>query len=391
MKTGIYTGTLLITLLFQACAGQEDILPGADRIEMYLPLLQGKRVGIVANQTSMISGTHLVDSLNAAGSEMHRIWKVFSPEHGFRGEAEYGELVDDGVDPETGLPVVSLYGRNRKPAAGDLEDIDLVLFDIQDVGVRFYTYISTLFYVMQACAENNLELLLLDRPNPNGFYVDGPVLEPEFSSFVGLHEVPVVYGMTIGEYAKMINGEGWLGEGLSCRLQVIPCQNYSHGSRYDLPVPPSPNLRNMNSIYLYPSTGFFEGTVVSEGRGTDSPFEVFGHPDIDEWDYSFIPESRPGASHPKLEGKLCRGKDLRYLRDTLNPEPGLNLSWLIFAYRNFPDKENFFIPYFEKLAGTARLRQQIIDGLSEQEIRATWEDDLEAFMKIRRKYLIYPE
>lgn len=391
MNAGIYTGTLLITLLFQACTGQEDIRPGADRIEMYLPLLQGKRVGIVANQTSMISGTHLVDSLNAAGSEMHRICKVFSPEHGFRGEAEYGELVDDGVDPETGLPVVSLYGRNRKPSAGDLEDIELVLFDIQDVGVRFYTYISTLFYVMQACAENNLELLLLDRPNPNGFYVDGPVLEPEFSSFVGLNEVPVVYGMTIGEYAKMINGEGWLGEGLNCSLKVIPCQNYTHTKRYDLPVPPSPNLPNMNSIFLYPSTGFFEGTVISEGRGTDSPFEVFGHPDIDEGDYSFTPESRPGASHPKLEGKLCRGKDLRYLRDTLNPEPGLNLSWLIFAYRNFPDKENFFIPYFEKLAGTARLRQQIIDGLSEQEIRATWEDDLEAFMKIRRKYLIYPE
>ncbi|HEC41763.1 MAG TPA: DUF1343 domain-containing protein [Bacteroides sp.] len=383
---------VLTLLLFQDCSGQNVVSSGAERTELYLSLLEGKRVGIVANQTSMIGKIHLVDSLNALGSKVTRIWKVFSPEHGFRGKAEYGEMVEDGIDTETGLPVVSLYGRNRKPSDSDLENLDIVLFDIQDVGVRFYTYISTLFYVMQACAENGLELILLDRPNPNGFYVDGPMLEPEFSSFVGMHNVPVVYGMTIGEYCKMINGEGWLGDGLSCELTIIPCGNYNHRSRYSLPVPPSPNLPTMNSIYLYPSTGFFEGTVISEGRGTDSPFEVFGHPDLRACDFTFTPESRPGASaNPKLKGELCLGKDLRYLRDSSEQFAGLNLSWLIFAYQNFPDKENFFIPYFENLAGTAKLRQQIVDGLSEDEISASWQEDLEAFKKIRQKYLIYPD
>ncbi len=346
----------------------------------------------MANQTSMIGNTHLVDSLSAIGSHLIRIWKVFSPEHGFRGQAEYGELVDDERDARTGLPVISLYGRNRKPSAGDLEDIDLILFDIQDVGVRFYTYISTLYYVMQACAEQDKELLVLDRPNPNGFYVDGPLLEPEYSSFVGMHEVPVVYGMTIGEYAQMINGEGWLGGGLTCRLRVIPCENYTHHSRYALPVPPSPNLPNMNAIYLYPSTCFFEGTVISEGRGTDAPFEVFGHPELEGMDFTFTPLSRPGvATNPKHEGKLCYGMDLRYLRDSAERTSGLNLSWLILAYRNFPDPENFFLPYFELLAGTADLRQQIMEGLSEEQIRASWQEDLEAFRQVRSKYLIYPE
>ena len=392
MKTGIYIVALIILLLFPVCSGQKEIRPGAERTEMYLPLLKDKKIGIVANQTSLIGAPHLVDSINSLGSDITLIWNVFSPEHGFRGEAEYGETVEDGVDLKTGLPVISLYGRNRKPAAGDLGELDLVLFDIQDVGVRFYTYISTLFYVMQACAENGIELLVLDRPNPNGFYVDGPVLEPEFSSFVGMHEVPVVYGMTIGEYSKMINGEGWLGGGLTCSLTVIPCENYTHHSSYILPVPPSPNLPNMNSIYLYPSTCFFEGTVVSEGRGTDAPFEVFGHPDLPGMDYSFTPVSQPGkATHPKHEGILCYGTDLRFLRDSTERSPRLNLSWLIKAYRAFPDKDNFFIPYFENLAGTAKLRRQIIDGLTEQEIRATWQDDLEAFKQVRQKYLIYLE
>jgi uncharacterized protein YbbC (DUF1343 family) len=383
---------VLTLLLFQDCSGQNEVSPGAERTELYLSLLEGKRVGIVANQTSMIGKTHLVDSLNALGSKVTRIWKVFSPEHGFRGKAEYGEMVEDGIDTETGLPVVSLYGRNRKPSGSDLENLNIVLFDIQDVGVRFYTYISTLFYVMQACAENGLELILLDRPNPNGFYVDGPVLESEFTSFVGMHHVPVVYGMTIGEYGKMINGEGWLGDGLSCELTIIPCENYNHRSRYNLPVPPSPNLPTMNSIYLYPSTGFFEGTVISEGRGTDSPFEVFGHPDLMDCDFTFTPESRPGASaNPKLKGELCQGKDLRYLRDSSEQFAGLNLSWLIFAYQNFPDKENFFIPYFENLAGTSKLKQQIIEGVTEEKIRASWQPELEDFRRIRQKYLIYPD
>ena len=392
MRACIYIVSLIILLLFPVCSGQKNIRPGADRTELYLALLNDKKIGIVANQTSLIGATHLVDSIHSMGSDLAMIWSVFSPEHGFRGEAEYGETVEDRVDQKTELPVISLYGRNRKPTEGDLVDLDLVLFDIQDVGVRFYTYISTLFYVMQACAENGVGVLVLDRPNPNGFYVDGPVLEPEYSSFVGMHEVPVVYGMTIGEYARMINGEGWLGGGLTCNLKVIPCENYTHQGSYKLPVPPSPNLPNMNSIFLYPSICFFEGTVISEGRGADAPFEVFGHPDLPGMDYSFTPESQPGrATHPKHEGKLCYGKDLRYLRDSTDRTAMLNLSWLITAYQDFPTKDSFFIPYFENLAGTAKLRQQIIEGLSEQEIRATWSDDLEAFLKIRKKYLIYPE
>jgi len=378
-------------ILFQDYSVQANVRPGAERTGLYLSRLNGKKIGIVANHTSMKGKTHLLDSLAAMGREVVQICKIFGPEHGFRGQAEDAVPIDDDVDQKSGIPVISLYGQKRKPTAEDLADLDLLLFDIQDVGIRFYTYISTLFYVMQACAERDLELLLLDRPNPNGFYVDGPVLEPGFSSFEGLHEVPVVYGMTIGEYARMINGEGWLGGGLACKLTVIPCENYSHHSRYNLPVPPSPNLPSMNSIFLYPSVCFFEGTVISEGRGTNSPFEVFGHPELQAGDYSFTPESIPGAdSHPKLIGKLCRGKDLRYLRDIVDRQPGLNLSWLIYAYENFPDKDNFFTPFFDKLAGTSHLRHQIIEGLSEEKIRTSWADDLASFNKIRSKYLIYP-
>jgi len=392
MKRILYTAALSSILLLSHCSGQEKIRPGAERFEEYLPMIQGKRIGIVANQTSMVGNTHLVDTLASLYMQNDMVFKIFSPEHGFRGEAEYGEYVRNGFDDRTGLPVISLYGKYRKPSSTDLENIDIMIFDIQDVGARFYTYISTLFYVMQSCAENDVELLLLDRPNPNGFYVDGPVLEPDFSSFAGMHEVPVVYGMTIGEYGLMINGEGWLGEGLSCRMEIIPCENYTHGSLYELPVPPSPNLPNMNSVYLYPSLCFFEGTVISEGRGTVSPFEVFGHPDLKGMDYSFTPISIPGiASNPKLEGKLCYGKDLRYLRDSTRRPPKINLSWLIKAYRDFPDKDHFFIPYFDNLAGTDGLRQQIINGLSEDQIRASWKDDLQAFRKIRKKYLIYPD
>jgi uncharacterized protein YbbC (DUF1343 family) len=379
-------------MLHQARSIQEDVRPGAERSGLYFPMLEGKKLGIVANQTSLIGKTHLVDSLAALGRQLVNIRKLFGPEHGFRGQGEDTVPIEDDVEQKSGIPVISLYGRKRKPTAEDLADLDLLLFDIQDVGIRFYTYISTLFYVMQACAERDLELLLLDRPNPNGFYVDGPVLEPGFSSFLGLHEVPVVYGMTIGEYATMVNGEGWLGAGLTCKLTIIPCEHYSHHSRYSLPVPPSPNLPTMNSIFLYPSVCFFEGTVISEGRGTSSPFEVFGHPELQEADYSFTPQSIPGAdSHPKLKGKLCHGKDLRYLRNIADRQPGLNLSWLIFAYKNFPDKDHFFTPFFDKLAGTARLRNQIIAGLSEEEIRTSWADDLASFQKIRCKYLIYPE
>ena len=381
-----------ISALERTQRDRERIIPGAERTADYLPLISGKALGIVANPTSVIGSTHLIDSLASLEADQMKLWKVFSPEHGFRGDAEYGETVQDGVDTRTGLPVISLYGANRKPSSDELADIDVVVFDIQDVGVRFYTYISTLFYVMQACAENDRELILLDRPNPNGFYVDGPLLDTAFSSFVGLHPVPVVYGMTIGEYAGMINGEGWLGEGLVCRLKVIPCLNYDHNSLYDLPVIPSPNLPNMNAIHLYPSMCFFEGTVLSEGRGTDFPFEVFGHPRLKHADFVFTPESRPGKStHPKLEGQPCRGVDLRSYREKPAVEKKLTLQWLIFAYRNFPDRENFFIPYFDLLAGSDQLKEQIISGLDEKQIRASWSADLEAFKKIRGKYLLYPD
>ncbi len=368
------------------------IIPGAERTGDYIPALRGKNVGIVANQTSVIGETHLIDSLSSLGTGLIRIWKVFSPEHGFRGEAADGELVQDVIDKRTGLPVISLYGANRKPGAGDLGEIDLMIFDIQDVGARFYTYISTLFYVMQACAENNVPLILLDRPNPNGFYVDGPVLDTSFSSFIGMHPVPVVYGMTIGEYGRMINGEGWLGKGMHCELEVIPCLNYDHSSIYELPVIPSPNLHNMNSIHLYPSTCFFEGTVISEGRGTAFPFEVFGHPDLGNADFVFTPVTIPGKStHPKQEGEECRGVDLRHFRERPAAEKKLSLEWLLFAYENYPDSEDFFTPYFELLAGTDKLRKQIESGMKESGIRASWQVQLEAFKKVRQKYLIYPD
>ena len=372
--------------------GQEDIRTGAERTDMYLPMLEGKRLGIVANQTSVIGSIHMVDSLISIGGEEVMIQKVFCPEHGFRGEAEAGLIIEDGLDARTGLPVISLYGRNRKPPAEALRDLDAVIFDIQDVGARFYTYISTLFYVMQACAENDKKLILLDRPNPNGFYVDGPVLDTNHRSFVGMHEVPVVYGMTIGEYGQMINGEGWLGNGLVCDMEVILCLNYDHTMQYLLPVSPSPNLPNMNSIYLYPSTCFFEGTVLSEGRGTEFPFEVFGHPLLENAYFTFVPENIPGKStNPKWKGETCKGMDLRDLRNSTKRDRQINLGWLLFAYENYPGKENFFIPYFEKLAGTARLRLQIMEGMTEDEIRSGWSDELEAFKKIRKKYLLYPD
>jgi uncharacterized protein YbbC (DUF1343 family) len=372
--------------------GQDNILTGAERTDVYVPMLEGKRLGIVANQTSVIGRIHLVDSLISLGDGQANIRKVFSPEHGFRGEAEAGGIIEDKVDARSGLPVISLYGRNRKPSAEALRDLDAIIFDIQDVGVRFYTYISTLFYVMQACAESNKELILLDRPNPNGFYMDGPVLDTNYRSFVGMHEVPVVYGMTIGEYGRMINGEGWLGKGLVCDLEVIPCLNYDHSMLYVLPVSPSPNLPNMNSVYLYPSTCFFEGTVISEGRGTEFPFEAFGHPLLENAYFSFVPESIPGkSSNPKLKGENCMGMDLRYLRNSSKRDRQINLAWLLFAYENYPDKEAFFIPYFDNLAGTACLRQQIIEGMTANEIRSSWSDGLAAFKNIRKRYLLYPD
>ncbi len=379
-----------VMMLKTGCQTDKPVITGAERTEVYLPMINGKKICVAANQTSMTGSVHLVDSLVSSGIDIVRI---FSPEHGFRGNEDDGALVKDGIDQKTGIQIRSLYQESKKPDKSDLEDIDIVIFDIQDVGIRFYTYISTLHYIMEACAENGKSLIVLDRPNPHGFYIDGPVLKPEYRSFVGMHEVPLVYGMTIGEYAMMINGEGWLRGGLKCNLTVIPCANYDHLSKYDLPVRPSPNLPTMNGVYLYPSLAFFEGTVLSVGRGTDFPFEVFGHPDLTGCSFTFIPESRPGAeTNPVLKGQECKGVDLRYLRDPGHERPArIDLQWLMFAYSHFPDTGEFFNDYFEKLAGNDILRKQIIMGLTEDEIRESWKEDLEKFKTVREKYLLYKD
>ncbi len=382
-------GISLLVFTSSGCTAQHSqVRPGAERMEQYLHLLEDRRMAIVTNHTSLVDGTHLVDTLLCSGIRKDRINSLFCPEHGFRGGYGAGEHVEDGTDPVTGIPVVSLYGNHRKPTAEDMSGLDLVLFDLQDVGARFYTYISTLHYVMEACAENRVPLIVLDRPNPNGGFVDGPVLEPEFRSFVGMHPIPVVYGLTIGELAGMINGEGWLKGGVTCDLTVVPCAHYDHGKPYSLPVKPSPNLAGDHAILLYPSTCFFEGTVISEGRGTNMAFEVYGHPDL-EGGFSYTPVSIPGASiHPKLENRLCHGEDLR----KFDPEGGWNkihLEFLLDAYAKFPGKEAFFVDYFETLAGTLDLRWQIEAGWDESQIRESWKPGLDAFKKIRTKYLIY--
>lgn len=392
---------ILMFLIFQSCVFSESpqesgtdeldqIITGADQTEKYLPFVRHKNIAIVANQTSQIGGVHLVDTLLSLGVN---IKKVFGPEHGFRGNAADGQLVSDSVDKKTGLPIVSLYGKHRKPTHEDLVGIDLVMFDIQDVGARFYTYISTMSYMMEACAKHGIEMIILDRPNPHGDYVDGPVLEKEFSSFVGLHEIPVVHGMTIGEYANMVNGEGWLAGGMTCKITIIPCLKYDHKSRYELPVAPSPNLPNNTAIQLYPSLCFFEGTIISIGRGTEFPFQVIGHPDFGLGSFAFTPESIPGVSnHPKFEGETCFGQSLRgFAEHVLNNDRRLHLNWLIDYYSYFKDKEPFFTNYFEKLAGTDKLREQIESGLTEIQIRESWQEDLTTFKKIRKKYLLYTD
>lgn len=378
-----------VLLIISSCNGTEknQILTGADQPELYKPLLEDKAVGIVANQTSITGGIHLVDMLVKMGIDVQ---VIFAPEHGFRDLADAGESIEDGKDETTGITVTSLYGSHFKPTPEDLKDIDVVVFDIQDVGARFYTYISTLHYVMEACAENNVKCIVLDRPNPNGYYFDGNIADTARRSFVGMHPVPIVHGMTVGEYAGMVNGEGWLGEGIRCDLTVIKCRNYTHDSLYVLPVKPSPNLPNQTSIYLYPSICFFEGTNISLGRGTAFPFQVYGSPELPDKGFSFTPESVPGAKNPPLLGQKCFGKDLRNtIQDKIVPAPRLNLEWVIEAYRDYPDKEKFFTPYFDVLASGTTLREQIIQGMSGDEIRATWQEGLTAFGKIRDKYLLY--
>lgn len=368
-----------------------QILPGADRVGEYLPKLQGKRVAAVVNHTSRVGKVHLIDTLIAAGIN---VIKIFSPEHGFRGTAADGEKIANGKDATTGLPIVSLYGNQKKPTTAMLTNIDLVLFDIQDVGARFYTYISTLSYVMEACAEQNIPLMLLDRPNPNGHFVDGPVLKSEFASFVGMHQVPVVYGMTIGEYARMVNAEGWLSNGVKCQLEVITCLGYEHRNFYDLPVKPSPNLPNMTAIYLYPSLCFFEGTVVSVGRGTNKQFQIIGAPMATVGDFSFTPQPMEGATSPPHNGIRCKGYDLSNIPlDTLRQLKGIDLSFLLKFYENYPDKENFFLKtsHFDALAGNDVLKQQIKAGKTEAEIRKSWQADLQVFKETRKHYLLYPD
>ncbi len=368
---------------------QSVITCGADRTDTYLKTILGKGIGLVANPTSRVGSVHLLDTLIRSGV---RIKRVFAPEHGFRGEDEAGATIKDGLDPVTGIPVVSLYGKHKKPTAEDLQGIDLMIFDIQDVGVRFYTYISTLHYVMDACASAGIPLLVLDRPNPNGFYTDGPILDTAYRSFVGMDPVPVVHGMTIGEYAGMINGERWLEKGLRCNLTVIRCLGYDHQTEYILPVKPSPNLPNQTSVYLYPTLCFFEGTVMSIGRGTDFPFQVYGHPAMTA-DFTFTPISLPGVSlHPDHENLVCHGIDLRKTGiPELSQKPGLKLEWIIDAYRKMNMSNKFFIGYFDTLAGTNMLRAQIGQGKTPEEIRSTWKPGLIKYRAMRKKYLLYPD
>ncbi|WP_317047447.1 exo-beta-N-acetylmuramidase NamZ family protein, partial [Pararcticibacter amylolyticus] len=403
----LLSGFLLVTLFMPSQAQEipgstvqeksnEEIITGADQTEKYIPYLKGKRVGMVVNQTSVIKSTHGVDSLR---KRKVNIVKIFGPEHGFRGHASAGAKVGNDTDPETGIPVISLYGKNYKPSAEDLKGIDVMIFDIQDVGARFYTYISTLHYVMEACAENKKELIILDRPNPNGFYVDGPVLEKQFQSFIGMHPVPVLHGMTIAEYAKMINGERWLKNRITCRLKIVKMQHYTHDMPYTLPVKPSPNLNTAQSVLLYPSLCLFEGTIISQGRGTQFPFQVLGSPKlVGKYSFNFTPVSIKGMSETPLHmDQACYGIDLRtYDTDIFRRTGKINLQWLLELYNAYPEKEKFFdfkqskqIGNFDKLAGTEKLRQQIVAGKQEEEIRKSWEPALSEYKKKREKYLIY--
>jgi uncharacterized protein YbbC (DUF1343 family) len=387
-KIFITIGFLAPIVFYIACSAIKKIpTPGAWQIDQYKNLIEGKSVAIVANQTSMVGKIHLVDTLLNIGI---KIQTIFAPEHGFRDLADAGDEIRDGIDRETGVQIISLYGAHLKPTPEVLKDIEIVLFDIQDVGVRFYTYISTLHYVLEACAENGVKCIVLDRPDPNGFYCDGNIADTAYRSFVAMHPVPVVHGMTVGEYAQMLNGEGWLKNSIKCDLTVIKCKGYTYKTMYELPVRPSPNLPNQNSIYLYPSICWFEGTNISLGRGTPFPFQVYGSPKLPDKGFSFIPESVPGAKNPPLLGEKCYGTDLRNaIKDKLVPSPRINLEWLIDAYLNYPDKNNFFTSYFDVLAAGPTLREQIQKGLSAEEIRASWKDGLEKFAKIRGKYLLY--
>lgn len=357
---------------------------GADQMDVLLPKLKNKNIALVVNHTSLVEQTHITDTLISSGIS---IKKVFAPEHGFRGAAADGEKINDAFDSRTGLPILSLYGSNRKPAPGQLADVDVVIFDIQDVGTRFYTYISTMHLVMEACAEQGKKMIILDRPNPNGSYVDGPVRVPALQSFVGMHPIPIVHGLTVGELAQMINGEGWLENGVKCDVEIIPVKNWTHKDFYSLPVKPSPNLPNDQAVKLYPSLCLFEGTVISVGRGTQTPFLIIGNPEFTDMPFSFTPVAIPGMSNdPPHKGKTCYGLDLR----NAEVEPRINLKYLLDFYNKYSDKDKFFTGSFDRLAGTPLLKEQIKKGLTEEQIRATWQEDLDAYRTMRAKYLLYP-
>lgn len=396
--------TILFTLLVFVAISQKRIIPGAERMDVYVPMLKGKSVAVFANPTSVVGHTNLVDTLIKRGI---KIVKIFGPEHGFRGTADAGEKVGNFIDEKTGIEVISLYGKHNKPSPEDLKDVDIMIFDIQDVGTRFYTYISSLQFYIEASLENSKPLLILDRPNPNGFYVDGPVLNLKFKSFVGEQPIPIVYGMTIGEYARMICGENWLSDAANKKYQyyitahnsvdtpfhflVIKCANYDHNSKYILPVKPSPNLQSIQSIYCYPSTCLFEGTRLSEGRGTDKPFQVFGDPLLPKNLFSFTPHPTEGAKSSKHYGEVCYGWNISGTPEEVRKkiDNKIQLKWIIQAYKLFPDKDSFFLKGFTRLAGNDVLMQQIKDGVSENEIRKSWEPALSNFKEIRKKYLLY--
>jgi len=364
-----------------------QVVVGAENDTAYMPLLKGKNVALVVNQSSEVYGEHLVDKLLR---EKIKVKKIFAPEHGFRGKADAGQHIKNGFDRQTGLPIVSLYGKHKKPTKQDLQNIDSIVFDIQDVGVRFYTYLSTLHYIMEAAAESNIPVIVLDRPNPNGGRIDGEVLNVNYKSFVGMHPVPILYGMTIGEYALMINGEGWLKRGIKANLTVIRLGNYTHTTPYSLPIKPSPNLPNDLSIYLYPSLAFFEGTTFSVGRGTTEQFQLYGNPYYTNKTFSFKPLSGEGAKHPKYENKTCYGVDLR--AEAISVDEGINLSYILDAYKHYPYKKKFFLKnkFIDKLSGSNSLRLQIAQGKSAKQIKQSWQKGLEKFKAIRQNYLLYP-
>lgn len=378
----------LVLLMLPFFGQAANVITGAEQTSLYLPVLKGKKVALVVNQTSKIGNTHLVDSLLKLGVDLQCI---FAPEHGFRGNVSAGTTVSNGKDDKTGIKIISLYGSHKKPTHDDLKDIQTVVFDIQDVGVRYYTYISTMHYVMETCAELKIPFMVLDRPNPNGHFIDGPILDTTYRSFVGMHQIPLVHGCTVGELAGMINGEGWLNKKMRCDLSVITCKNYTHNTEYVLPVRPSPNLQTQSSIYLYASLGLFEGTTISMGQGTDKPYQCFGSPATDWGNFSFTPVSIKGvAEKPKSLGIPCTGFDLTdYGYQKARSEAEINLNWLIISYRLSKNKGQFFNDFFDKLAGTSQLKKQILEGKSALEIKQSWQSGLDKYRVMQRPYLLY--